>query len=63
MEPNVVLREIDSELPVTEFLKSGAIPAGIILRAWQAMDRVKSVALPLHDTETVTRIDSPDEIR
>jgi hypothetical protein len=49
MEPNLVLRTIDFEEPVTEFAQSGAILPEMILTSWQAMDRIKAMASRLPD--------------
>lgn len=52
MEPIMVLRRIDFEELVTEFITAGAIPAGTILTAWQAMDCMKARAWTLPPYES-----------
>lgn len=44
MELNLVLRAAHSAQPVTELIKSGAIPSEMMQASWRAMDRIKVIA-------------------
>ncbi len=61
MESIMVLRALDSHDPVAACIATGALPAGMILTAWEAMDRMKVEArlLPPYDSGTDPKAGAP----
>ena len=54
MEAALVIYEAHSPESITDFAKSGAAPAAIILAVWQTLEHIQAVALPLPDYATGT---------